>query len=445
MKNKAGCLLLFLLLFAGYLQAQTFNKSRADSLLILLAEKNKAMGSIALLENGKIIYAKAIGFREIVPEKIPADTETKYRIGSITKMFTSVLIFQLIEEGKLDLTTNLSEFFPSVPNSGKITIGNMLSHRSGIHSFTNDPDYLTYMSEPKTRQEMIAIISKSKPDFEPGEKMEYSNSNFVLLGYIVEDLRKDKYNNILQKYICTKAGLKNTYYGSDADLSKNESYSFSFLTSWVKQPETDMSIPHGAGAIVSTPTDLVRFITALFDGKLVSHRSLDQMKTIKDGMGMGIQQFPYEDKTVLGHGGGIDGFGSMLCYFPDEKFAISYISNGTVYSPNDILLRMLNNYFGKYEKLPEFTVIEVSPEELDRLAGVYSSSQIPIKITVKSEGGKLTGQGSGQPPFPLEATAKNTFKFEPAGIVMIFNPDNNTFVLEQGGGKITFTKESQEK
>lgn len=445
MKNKASLLLLFILLCAESLHAQTFNKARADSLLSLLAEKNKAMGSIALLENGKIIYANAIGYREITPEKIPSDIETRYRIGSISKMFTATLIFQLIEEGRLDLSTNLSKFFPSVPGSERISIGNMLSHRSGIHNFTNDPAYQSYMTQPKTRQDMLDIISRNKPDFEPGAKMEYSNTNFVLLGYIVEDLRKDKYDNILQKFICSKAGLKNTYYGSKADLSKSESYSFSYLTSWVKQPETDMSIPHGAGAVVSTPSDLVRFITALFEGKLVNSKSLDQMKTIRDGMGMGMQQFPYEDKTVYGHGGGIDGFNSILCYFPDEKFAISYISNGTVYSPNDIMLRMLNNYFGKHEKMPEFTVIEVSPEELDRLAGVYSSSQIPVKITVKSEGGKLTGQGTGQPPFPLEATAKNTFKFEPAGIVMIFNPDNNTFVLEQGGGKITFTKENQEK
>lgn len=443
MKNK---IILFLsaLLCAGLVQAQSYDKLRADSLLNLLAEKNKAMGSLALLDNGKIIYARAIGYREIAPEKIPSDSETKYRIGSVSKMFTATLIFQLIEEGKLDLSTKLDRFFPSVANSDKITIGDMLSHRSGIHNFTNDPSYQSFMTQTKNRQEMLDIFNSNKPDFEPGAKMEYSNTNFVLLGYIVEELRKDRYNNVLQKFICTKAGLKNTYYGSKADLSKNESYSFSFQTSWEKLPETDMSIPHGAGAIVSTPTDLVVFINALFEGKLVSSKSLDLMKTIRDGMGMGIQQFPYNDKLVLGHGGGIDGFGSMLCYFPAEKIAISYISNGTVYSPNDILIRMLNNYFGKYERLPEFTVIEVSPDELDKYAGVYSSSQVPISITVKREGGKLFGQGSGQPPFPLEATAKNTFKFEPAGIVMVFNPDYNSFILEQGGGKLTFTRDKKE-
>jgi D-alanyl-D-alanine carboxypeptidase len=433
--------LIILVLLTSILNGQTFNKAKEDSLLNLLAEKNKAMGSLAILENGNIIYARAIGFIESTPTKTASSERTKYRIGSISKMFTATLIFQLVEEGKIELSTTLNKFFPTVPNSEKITIGNLLSHRSGIHSFTNDSAYLKWMVEPKTRQEMVRIISDGKSEFEPDAKTEYSNSNFVLLGYIVEDLRKEPYNKVLQKQICSKAGLPDTYYGGKTDITKNECYSFQFLTSWEKQPETDMSIPHGAGAIVSTPSDLVKFISALFAGKLVSDESLKQMRTIKDGMGMGIQQFPYENKTIYGHGGSIDGFNSMLCYFPDDKLAVSYCSNGTVYSVNDILLRTLNIYYHKPEKLPEFTSYDPKPEELDQFPGVYSSPQIPIKLTITKNGGKLFGQGSGQPVFPLEASSKNVFKFEAAGIVMRFNPGKEEFVLEQGGGKFTFTRE----
>jgi D-alanyl-D-alanine carboxypeptidase len=433
--------IIVLVIFSGALSGQTFNKSKADSLLSLLADKNKAMGSLAVLENGKVIYARAIGFTETIPEKIASTERTKYRIGSISKMFTATLIFQLIEEGKLDLSTTLDKFFPTVPNAGKITIGNLLSHRSGIHSFTNDSAYLKWMLEPKTHQEMIKIISEGKPEFDPDAKTEYSNSNFVLLGYIVENLRKEPYNKVLQKYICSKAGLTDTYYGGKTDISKNECYSFQLQSSWEKQPETDMSIPHGAGAIVSTPSDLVKFISALFAGQLVSGESLNHMKTIKDGMGMGMQQFPYENKTIFGHGGSIDGFGSMLCYFPDEKLAVSYCSNGTVYSINDILLRTINIYFNKPEKLPEFTTYDVTSEELDQFPGVYSSPQIPLKLTITQKEGKLFGQGTGQPAFPLEASAKNEFKFELAGIVIHFNPEKEEFILEQGGGNFTFTRE----
>jgi D-alanyl-D-alanine carboxypeptidase len=433
--------LIVLLLSVNDIFGQSFDKARADSLFDLLAGKNKAMGSLAVCDNGNVIYARAVGYLETAPEKIPSNTKTKYRIGSISKMFTATLIFQLIDEGKLKLTTSLDKFFPTVPNSQKITIGNLLSHRSGIHSFTDDSAYTTYMTRPKTRQEMVKIISEGKPEFEPDAKTDYSNSNFVLLGYIVEDLRKEPYNKVLQKYICSKAGLTDTYYGSKTDIAKNECYSFQFGSEWEKQPETDMSIPHGAGAIVSTPTDLDKFISTLFSGKLISDASLIQMKTIKDGLGMGMMKFPYENKTLYGHGGAIDGFNSILCYFPDEKLAVSYISNGTVYPVNEILLRILNNYFNKPDKLPEFKTYIISPEDLATYTGVYSSNQIPIKLTISVKDGKLIGQGSGQAAFPLEATAKHEFKFDQAGIVMHFDPGKGELLLDQGGGKFTFTKE----
>jgi CubicO group peptidase (beta-lactamase class C family) len=432
-----------LMLFScsGISTGQSFNAAKIDSLLNLLAEKNKAMGSLAIARNGNIIYTKAIGYCQFTPQQISSTEKTRYRIGSISKMFTAVLIFQIIEEGKLDLNTTLDKFFPQIPNSSKITIGNMLSHRSGIHSFTDDEAYLQYMTQPKTQDEMIRIIAESKSEFDPGTKTAYSNSNFVLLGYIVEKIRKKPYNDVLQGGICNKIGLKDTYYGGKTNVNSGECYSFRFEDGWKIQPETDMSIPHGAGAILSTPSDLVQFITALFKGKLVNAASLSQMKTITEGLGMGMQQFPYENRVVYGHGGAIDGFNSMLGYFPDDSVSISYCSNGTVYSVNDILLGALNIYYNKPYSLPVFTTYAATPEELDQYLGVYSSTQIPLKITFTRDKGTLYGQATGQPSFPLEAAAKQVFKFEMAGIVITFNEEGNEFVLEQGGGKFTFTRD----
>jgi CubicO group peptidase (beta-lactamase class C family) len=435
---------LLLLALAVNISAQTsFSKQKEDSLFSILSEKDKAMGSIAVLEKGNVIYAKAIGYRQLSPVKVPSDIHTKYRIGSITKMFTSTMLLQLVEEGKLQLTQTLDKFFPSIPNASKITIGNMMNHRSGIHNFTNDPQYQTYMTQPKTRSEMVGIIAATKPDFEPGEKFQYSNSNYVLLGYIVEDLRKVPYKTALQTYICKKAGLTETYYGDKADISKNESYSFTYAAAWDRQPETDMSIPHGAGAIVSTPSDLVKFINALFSGVLIKPASLDKMKTISDGMGLGIMQFPYDKKIVYGHGGGIDGFNSILIYIPEDGLAVAYCSNGTIYAVNDILLRTLNNYYGKKEKLPEFKTYKVDPAVFEKYTGVYSSPELPIKLTIKVNGERLFGQGEGQPPFPLEASAKDEFRFEPAGIVIKFMPEKDQLTLSQGGRTNLFTREKK--
>jgi CubicO group peptidase (beta-lactamase class C family) len=418
-----------------------FSASREDSLLTLLENKNKAMGSLAVMEKGKPVYARAIGYASLSPEKVSSGIQTRYRIGSISKMFTSVMIFQLIEEKKLQLTTTLAEYFPSIPNSGKITIGNMLNHRSGIHNLTDEAAYLSYMTQPKTKKEIIDIISAFSSDFEPGSMFRYSNSNYILLGYIVEQLRKDTYVIALQKYICRKIGLKDTHYGTKADPSQNGSYSFRYTAGWDRLPETDMSIPHGAGAIVSTPSDLVKFISALFDGKLVSMESFEKMKTITEGMGFGIQQFPYEDKKVYGHGGGIDGFNSILVYLPDDRLAVAYCSNGTVYSVNDILLWTLNNFYGKNDKLPDFRVYAVDPADLEKYKGVYSNPKIPIKLTITVTNGRLMGQGTNQPPFPLEGSAKDEFKFETAGITIRFRPDKNELDLKQGGAWTTFTRE----
>jgi CubicO group peptidase (beta-lactamase class C family) len=443
MKSKITALLL-LLVFSINLKGQSsFSKEKEDSLMTLLSEKNKAMGSLAVMERGKVIYSRAIGYREISPEKLPSDIHTKYRIGSITKMFTSAMLFQLVEEGKLQLTQTLDKFFPSIPNAGKITIGNMMNHRSGIHNFTDDPLYRTYMTKEKSRKEILELIEATKPDYEPGEKFQYSNSNYVLLGYIVEDIRKMPYTTVLQDYICKKAGLTETYYGGKANISENECYSYSYAGSWDRQPETAMSIPHGAGAIVSTPSDLTRFITALFEGWLIKPETLNQMKTISDGMGYGIMQFPYERKIVYGHGGGIDGFNSLLIYIPEDGLAISYCSNGMIYSINDILLRTLNNYYGKKEKLPEFSTYNADPSTFDQYTGIYSTPEIPIKLTIKKNGDRLFGQGEGQPPFPLEATARDEFKFEAAGIAIRFISEKNQLVLTQGGRTNVFTREKQ--
>jgi D-alanyl-D-alanine carboxypeptidase len=440
-------LLLLVLSFVFFLDAfgQKLNAQKLDSLFVALSTNNKAMGSMAISKNGKLLYARAIGF-EIINEKdkITSTDKTKYRIGSITKTFTTVLIFQLIEEGKLSLTTTIDKYFPSVPNAKTITITNLLNHRSGIHNFTNDPEYLTWMTKPKTKDEMIAIISKLPSEFQPDSKAEYSNSNFVLLGFIIEKLRMKPYSEVLTEWITKKIGLTETSYGTAADVKRNESYSYKWMNGkWNQEPETDMSIPHGAGAIVATPSDLTKFIEALFGGKLVKPESLLKMKTMTDNYGMGLFQIPFWSRKGFGHNGGIDGFASNVAYFPEDSLAIAYCTNGQVYSMNDILIGALDIYFNLPYKIPTFKTYLVKPEELDKYIGIYSSKQIPLKITItKNENqNELIGQATGQPSFPLEAVEKDKFKFDTAGVVLEFDPAADQMTLKQGGGVFQFTRD----
>ena len=438
MKTKK-LIALTLLLVLGNTFAQNFNKAKLDSLFQILETKDKFMGSIAISENGKLIYTKSIGKDDIENNK-KSTILSKYRIGSISKMFTSTLIFKAIEENKLTLNQTIEKYFPSIENAKKITIGNLLNHRSGIHNFTNDTEYLKYNTEPKTEKQMIEIITKGKSDFEPNSKAEYSNSNYVILSYILEKIYKKSYKVILQSKIIKPLGLKNTYFGSKINTKNNECYSYSFSEKWDKETETDMSIPLGAGAIVSNPTDLVIFIESLFNGIIISNKSLEQMKTIQEKYGMGIFQVPFYDKIGFGHTGGIDGFGSVLSYFPENKLSIALTSNGMIYENNNIMIAALSSYFNRKFEIPTFNSIDLKTEDLDKYLGEYSSPKFPLSITVTKENTKLYAQASGQSAFPLDAVEKDKFEFTMAGIRLEFNPTQNQMTIIQGGRKNILTK-----
>lgn len=438
MTKKISFTILFGLFF-GITFAQNLNTAKLDSLFQILETKNKFMGSIAVAENGKLLYTKSIGKDDIESNK-KSTIATKYRIGSISKMFTSCLTLKAAEENKLNLNQTIDIYFPTIENAKKITIGNLLNHRSGIHNFTNDPEYLKYNTQPKSEKEMVEIIAKGKSDFEPDSKGEYSNSNYVLLSYILEKTYKKPYKEILNTKIIQPLGLKNTYFGGKTNIQNNECYSYRYVSKWEKETETDMAIPMGAGAIVSNPTDLVVFINNLFSYKIISETSLEKMKTIKDNLGMGILQVPFYDKKGFGHTGGIDGFTSVVWYFPENKLSVALTSNGMIYNNNDIIVATLSSYYGRPFEIPTFKTIELKTEDLDQYLGEYSGPDLPLKITITKDNLKLIAQATGQSSFPLDATEKNKFEFLAAGIKLEFNPIQNQMILSQGGRKFTLTK-----
>ena len=439
MKKLTLIIILFLFGFSAF--SQDFNRQKMDSLFMLIDQKDQGMGSLSIFHDGKEVYHKSIGFADI-EDSIPANNETAYRIGSISKTFTATIIMQLVDENKLTLDTKLNKFFEQIPNSKNITIEQLLRHQSGLFNFTDTPDYTSWMEQPKTKQEMIEIIIENGTVFEPGERSEYSNTNFVLLSYIAEDIENLPLAEILQERIVNPCSLKHTYYGGKIDTNKNEAFSYTKSSSWNLATETDMSVPAGAGAIVSTPSDLNTFYNCLFNGKLVSEQSLEAMMTITDKYGMGLFTFPFYDKKAWGHTGGIDGFQSSAGYFPNDKVIVAYCTNGVVMPRNDILIGVLSIYFGKDYDLPEFKpAMEVSTKVLDKYIGVYSTPDLPIKITISREDKILMAQGTGQPAFPLSAFDTDKFKFDQAGVIIEFITKENKLILKQGGQNFDMLKE----
>tara|TARA_R110002020_G_scaffold368869_2_gene580658 strand:- start:439 stop:1758 length:1320 start_codon:yes stop_codon:yes gene_type:complete len=429
----------FLCLLAGLnglVLAQDFSKldQIADSLDI----HDKFMGNLLIAHDGKIIYERSIGYHDLEnAEKLTK--ESRFRVGSITKMFTTALVLKNVEDGKLSLDQNLSDFYPQVKNADKITISNLLQHRSGIHNFTNDEVYMTYYQNPQTEEFLVEKIVDGGSDFEPDSKGDYSNSNFVLLTFILEKVNGKSYADLIKENITYPLKLNDTYVGKSPGLKEAKSYQF-VDGNWVFEPYADMSVPLGAGAIVSTTEDLAKFIRGLFAGDIISQHSLELMKEVKDGFGRGIFQYPYGDKKSFGHSGGIDGFRSQLGYFPDEKLTIVRLSNGLNYNANEIDLAMLHSYFGNEVDVPNFTSVTLSEEELDQYVGEYSSEQIPLVITFVREGNVLVAKPTGQKDAPLEAKGDHKFEFSMVGAIFEFAPEKGEMTLKQGGASIAFKR-----
>ena len=347
--NQNTTVLFFLVLLIklttqlGY--AQNVDIQKLDNYFNTLEVNSKFMGSVAIFKDGNIIYTKQVGYADINSQQKP-NKDTKYRIGSISKVFTATLIFKAIEDGKITLNETIDTYFPEIENSSEITISNLLNHRSGIHSFTdNKDDFLSYHTLPKTEAEMVKIIAKGGSDFNPNEKAAYSNSNYVLLSYILEKVYKKTYAKILEEEITKPLNLNNTFFGSKITIQHNECYAYHFEKNWKKTEETDPSVDMGAGGIVSTPTNLVYFVEALFNNKILSPNSITKMKTFHDKFGMGLFKIEYYDKTSYGHNGEINGFISVLRYFPDENVAFVITSNGLNYSLNSITVTIVKSHF----------------------------------------------------------------------------------------------------
>lgn len=434
-------LILSFVLFTHIIVAQEFDKGKMDSFFEILEKHEQSMGTFSIYKNGVEVYSNSIGYLDIESKK-DAQVDSKYRVGSISKMFTAAIIMKLVESKKLKLSTPLTRFFPRIKNSSRISIESMLNHSSGIYNFTNTDEYLTYQYKPLSRDELYQRILEFGSSFDPGEKADYSNSNYVLLSIIAEKVTKKSFDELIQEMICKPIGLQDTYFGGKISTSNNETSSYKKVKKWERQKETDMSILLGAGAVVSTASDINKFLNAFFNDKIVTSDSRKKMMKIENGYGLGLFKTPYESKVSYGHNGGIDGFQSMAYYMPEENVSITYLSNGTDYDVKSIFLDALGIYFNKGKDLPSFLpVMKLKESDLDKYLGKYKSDSLPIELNIFKSGANLVGQATGQQDFILDAFDVHKFKFEPGRLEIEFFPAESRLVLIQGGKEYKMIRE----
>jgi len=437
MKKSLSILFLFLSLSTF---AQEIRFTRIDSLLNYLYENDKFMGSLCIRQGDEVVFKQAYGFYDAT-KGLRANGATKYKIGSISKTFTATMIMQLVEEKKILLNTKLNRFFPKIDQSDKITIEHLLYQRTGIKDYANADATLTdVLGKPNTKELILKKIENYSSMFEPDSQHEYSNSNYFILGLIIEKSTKKSFAENLKIRISDKLELKNTYYTNEkTDVTKRESYSYTFNGEyWDKIDEWNNDIAFSSGGIISTPEDLTKFIRYLFKGNLVTPASLELMKTLKDTYGMALIRFPFGERKFYGHNGKIEGFGSTMGYYEKDDLSISLIVNGENYSQNDIMIGILSIYYKLPYPFPNFKKLDT--ELIKKYSGTFASKDIPLKITVFEKEGNLLAQATGQPSFPLTFSRDDVFVFAAAGIEMEFT-SSTSFILKQGGQKFNFTKE----
>lgn len=439
MKMKHLCITLLVCFSSTFAMGQESKYAQLGQFLDSLAAKDKFMGALLIADQGKPVFQKAVGWADVSDRK-PMEINSKLRIGSVTKIMTTVLVFKAIESKKLSLDQKLADFYPQIKNSEKISISQMLQHRSGIFNFTNRLDYNIFRSIPHSEEQLLAMMIEGGSVFEPDSKADYSNSNFVLLTFILEKVYGKPYQKLLQDQILTPLGMKDTAVFGKIAVEKGDTKSYLYNGKWVEDQEAHYTVPLGAGAITSTVSDLNVFISALFEGELISKESLESMKDLRDGYGRGLFSFPYYERKSFGHTGGIDGFRAFLAYFPEDKVTLAVLSNGMNYNNNDILLAALNSRFGREWKLPDLSEKVISEDLMEKYVGTYTSSQIPLQLTVENVGGKVAIQLTGQPQAVLEATSVHTFEFKAVGAVFVFDPDQSQVTLKQGAANLVFKK-----
>ncbi len=416
-------------------------QNKLDEYFEHLSENNKVMGSFAISFNDSLIYKKAIGYRNAETKHLN-DNETAFRVGSITKTFTSVLVLKAIEEGLLSLDTKLSAYYPEVKNAEKITIEQLLKHRTGIYNFSEIAGANAWGQKFHTEEEFLQFFLQEKSNFEPGTDFEYSNTNYVLLAFILQKLYHKTYAEILTEKITQPLHLTRTFYTFETDENNNEALSYNIQDKLVRNEIDNFSNDIGSGGIAATPSDINKFLFALFNGKLITKESLSLMLPEEKGTyGMGIFKLSFSNPLGYHHSGRIENYISDYYYFTDEHIAISSLANATNINTDEAMSTMLLYLYQQAPKLLNYkTTNDLSEKAFKKIGGTYFVTDKKESVTISSDGTNLIFQDSraGQMYVPLKYTKENTFTYNDFEVV--FTPKKHKMVLQQGGVTKTYFK-----
>ena len=419
--------------------ASQLDLARMQQIIQSRVEAQKFMGTVLVERDGKVLLDQGYGYANL-EWKIPNSPTTKFRLGSVTKQFTSASILLLEERGKLNINDPVKKYMADAPAAwDKVTIYHLLTHTSGIPSFTGFPDYTSTEAKASTPEQLVARFRDKPLNFQPGEKWEYSNSGYVLLGYLLEKISGQKYADFVEGNIFTPLGMKDSGYDSNSAIIAHRASGYSPAPNGtINSGYIDMSIPFSAGALYSTTEDLMRWEEGLFGGKVLSAPELQKMTTpFKSDYAFGLGVREDHGHKLIDHGGGIEGFNTYVSYYPNEKLAVIVLANLNGAAPGEIGHNLAAVVHGEKVVLAsERKEIAVPPQVLAKYVGTYELTP-GFSIAVTLEGNQLITEDTGQPKVPIFPESETMFfpKVVDAEIEFIRNEkgEATAMILHQGG------------
>lgn len=429
----------FLLLFlcVPSIWAAETSSEKADALLAGLVETNDPGLAVLVAQDGKILFENGYGLADR-ERHVPVTPQTVFLIGSITKQFTATAILKLQEEGKLSVNDKLSKYIPDFPRGDEVTLRHLLTHTSGIHSYTAVPGFLNGVTNATTIEAIIEAMKKDPYDFDPGTKWLYNNAGYRLLGYIVEKVSGQSYGDFLRENFFQPLGMTNTgIYRAQAGLP-HEALGYGLGTNGFRRPlNWDMSWYGGAGELYSTVEDLYRWNEGIFNGRVLDADSLkaaftpvkeyEEQVNSDSGYGFGWEVRRVRRLRVIWHDGSLNGFHSMLVRVPDEKLTMAILANAEPGRTNAIP-KLLAGQLGKIflaDKLAPLPIVDtnVSPKSYDALTGLYKlSGKI---MTISRRGPHLFEQLGDEPEIEIFPESDTRFFVKGADVQFTFVKDSS--------------------
>jgi len=408
----SAALLLLSFTALAQLQPNTQLTNAIDSLVAPQFEGNQPGISILIAKKGQVVYKKAFGSANI-ELNTPMQPDMVFRIGSITKQFTAVAILQLVEQGKISLQDSVQKYIKDFPSkSYTVTIENLLTHTSGIVDYTskNDPDPFIERRD-FTPEFLINYIKNDPLHFKPGSKYEYSNSNYLLLGYIIQLVSGEGYHQYMAGHVLKPAGLEHTLYAEEHTAVPGRVQGYTHYSgSFDNCDYQTLSLGFACGDLLSNTEDLLKWNQAVIAGKLISEASLKEAFSpykLSNGTyssyGYGWFIDTLYGKPCIHHEGQTSGFIALEKYFPKEDIYLAIMTN---VETSDDKTDFSDNRFRLFDEIGQLAIgkrlikgISVSEAVLDEYVGAYQVIGQKNILTVYKKDGKLYGDlsnGSGK-------------------------------------------------